>query len=123
MSWGLKELIFCRGGTTIEDRLRPARQQSAGVCKPQIHRLIPGSLEESVGLVTFLITSKASDARRQGATSEAYGAIRRKEERSQATPLELCEIPFLRGDDVLLLNQGQAVSRCTPHRCVTFVTV
>jgi len=57
-----------------------------GFRRPQIHRLIPGSLEESVGLGTFLITSKASDARRQGTTTEAYGAIRRKEERSQATP-------------------------------------
>jgi hypothetical protein len=37
----------------------------------------------------FLITSKALDARRRGATTEAYGAIRRKEERSKATPLEL----------------------------------
>jgi len=29
---------------------------------------------------------KALDARRRGATTEAYGAIRRKEERSKATP-------------------------------------
>jgi hypothetical protein len=34
----------------------------------------------------FLITSKVLDARHQGATTEAYGAIRRKEERSTATP-------------------------------------
>jgi hypothetical protein len=43
----------------------------------------------------FLITSKVLDARRRGATNEAYGAIRRKpveslkverEERSKATP-------------------------------------
>jgi hypothetical protein len=34
----------------------------------------------------FLITSKALDARRRGATTEAYGAISRKEERSKATP-------------------------------------
>jgi hypothetical protein len=33
----------------------------------------------------ILITSKALDARRRGATTEAYGAIRRKEERSKAT--------------------------------------
>jgi hypothetical protein len=32
----------------------------------------------------FLITSKASDARRQGATTEAYGPIRRKEQRMPA---------------------------------------
>jgi hypothetical protein len=34
----------------------------------------------------FLITRKVLDARRRGATTEAYGAIRRKEERSKATP-------------------------------------
>jgi hypothetical protein len=32
------------------------------------------------------ITRKVLDARRRGATTEAYGAIRRKEERSKATP-------------------------------------
>ena len=32
----------------------------------------------------LLITSKALDARRRGVTNEAYGAIRRKEERSLA---------------------------------------
>jgi len=31
-------------------------------------------------------SSKVLDARRRGATTEAYGAIRRKEERSKATP-------------------------------------
>jgi hypothetical protein len=35
---------------------------------------------------TSLITIKVLDARRGGATTEAYGAIRRKEERSKATP-------------------------------------
>jgi len=51
----------------------------------------------------FLNTGKILDARRRGATTEAYGAIRRKEERSKATPqmmscrwirvkLESCEI-------------------------------
>jgi len=34
----------------------------------------------------LLITSKVLDARRRGATTEAHGAIRRKEERSKATP-------------------------------------
>ena len=53
--------------------------------KAQIHRLIHDSLQESLGLGTFLITNKAADARRQGAMSEAYGAIRRKEERAKAT--------------------------------------
>jgi len=38
------------------------------------------------GYQEFLITSKASDARRRGATTEAYDAIRRKEERTKATP-------------------------------------
>jgi hypothetical protein len=33
-----------------------------------------------------LITIKVLDARRRGATTEAYEAIRRKEERSKATP-------------------------------------
>jgi hypothetical protein len=35
--------------------------------------------------LAFLITSKVLDVRRQGATTEAYGVIRRKEERSKAT--------------------------------------
>ena len=34
----------------------------------------------------LLITIKVLDARRRGATNEAYEAIRRKEERSKATP-------------------------------------
>jgi hypothetical protein len=38
-------------------------------------------------LWSILITRKVLDARRRGATTEAYGAIRRKEERSKATPL------------------------------------
>jgi hypothetical protein len=38
------------------------------------------------GYTVLLITSKVLDARRRGATTEAYGAIRRKEERSKATP-------------------------------------
>ncbi len=37
---------------------------------------------------------------------EAYGAIRRKEERSKATRLEPCEIPSRRGDDALMVDQG-----------------
>jgi hypothetical protein len=41
---------------------------------------------KSAGYGTFLITSKVLDARRRGATTEAYGAIRRKEERPKATP-------------------------------------
>jgi hypothetical protein len=41
---------------------------------------------KSAGYGVFLITSKVLDARRRGATTEAYGAIRRKEEGSKATP-------------------------------------
>jgi hypothetical protein len=37
------------------------------------------------GLGAFLITRKVLDVRRRGATTEAYGAIRRKEKRSKAT--------------------------------------
>jgi hypothetical protein len=40
-----------------------------------------------VGYIVFLITSKVLDVKRRGATTEAYGIIRRKEERSKATPL------------------------------------
>jgi hypothetical protein len=52
----------------------------------QIHCQIHGSLLKSVRFGKFLIASKILDARRRGATSEAYGATRRKEERSKATP-------------------------------------
>jgi hypothetical protein len=34
----------------------------------------------------FLITGKASDARRRGATTETYAAIRSNVERAKATP-------------------------------------
>jgi hypothetical protein len=54
--------------------------------KSQIHLEICVSLLKSTGFEEFLITSKVLDARRQGATTEAYGAIRCKEERSKATP-------------------------------------
>jgi hypothetical protein len=52
----------------------------------KIHRLIFVSRVKSGGYGAFLITSKVLDARRRGATTEAYGAIRRKEERSRTTP-------------------------------------
>jgi hypothetical protein len=55
----------------------------------------------------LLITSKALDARRRGATTEAYGPIRRKEERSKATPLELAKSRLPRGDDALMVDQGK----------------
>jgi hypothetical protein len=45
---------------------------------PQIHRLIRLSRLKPAGYGVFLITSKRLDARRRGATTEAYGAIRRK---------------------------------------------
>jgi hypothetical protein len=38
-----------------------------------------------VGYVAFLITSEVLYVRRRGATTEAYGVIRRKEEQSKAT--------------------------------------
>jgi len=41
---------------------------------------------KTAGYRIFLITRKVLDARRRGATTEAYGTIRRKEERSKATP-------------------------------------
>ena len=72
----------------------------------------------------FLITIKVSDASGRsrfqgerrivdpvlcagGATTEAYVIIRRKEERSKATRLELCKIPSWREDDALMVVQGQ----------------
>ncbi len=49
-------------------------------------------------------------ARERRYLREAYGAIRRKEERSKATRLELREIPSSRrGDDALMVDQGQAL--------------
>jgi hypothetical protein len=49
-----------------------------------------------------LITSKASDARRRGATTEAYGTIRRKEERALARLRREDNA----ADDVLIVHQG-----------------
>ena len=51
---------------------------------------------------TFLITGKASDARRHGATTEAYGALRRKEERALARLRREGNA----ADDALMVNQG-----------------
>jgi hypothetical protein len=51
----------------------------------QFHRLIWVIRLKLAGYVAFLITSKVLDVRRRGATTEAYGLIRRKEERSKAT--------------------------------------
>ena len=52
----------------------------------QVHRLILVSGLKSAAYGVFLFTSKVLDARRRGATTEAYGVIRRKEERSKGTP-------------------------------------
>ena len=52
----------------------------------------------------LLITSKALDARRRGATTEAYGAIRRKEERSLARLWREGNA----ADDALMVDQGIA---------------
>jgi hypothetical protein len=51
----------------------------------QIHRLIWELGLKLVAYVAFLITSKVLDVRRRGATTEAYGVIRRREERSKTT--------------------------------------
>jgi hypothetical protein len=47
-------------------------------CFPPIQRLIRVLRLKLVGNVAFLITSKVLDVRRRGATTEAYGVIRRK---------------------------------------------
>jgi len=57
----------------------------------------------SVSLGRFLITSKTSDARRRGATTEAYEAIRRKEKRAPA----LLGREGNAADGALMVDQGQ----------------
>ena len=66
-----------------------------GSYSSQIHLLFQVSLPKAARFRESLITRKVLDVRRQGATTEAYGAIRRKpvvslkverEERSKATP-------------------------------------
>ena len=52
--------------------------------RTQIHRLFQVYYSTSIDYVTSLTTNKALDARRREATTEAYGAIGRKEERSLA---------------------------------------
>jgi len=52
----------------------------------QIHQANFAIRTEISGYGVFLITSKVLDARRRGATTEAYGVIGCKEERSKATP-------------------------------------
>ena len=62
-----------------------------------------------VGYLAFLITSKILDVRRRGATSEAYGAIRRKEERSLARlgGKAIRRRRTSTADDALMVDQGQ----------------
>ncbi len=64
------------------------------------------------------VTSGGAEERRVTAKErylrEAYGAIRRKEERSKATRLEPCEFPSRRGDDALMVDQGQTNIVDTP---------
>jgi len=65
-----------------------------------------------MGFEEFLITGKASDARRRGATTEAYGAIRRKEERVLARLRREGNA----ADDALMVNQGCILSIDTYYR-------
>jgi MFS family permease len=67
----------------------------------QIHRLIPG-LFAGRGFRAIPDHQQASDARRRGATSEAYRDIRRKEKR---TPARLGQEGNA-ADDVLMVDQG-----------------
>jgi len=59
-----------------------------------------------MGFEEFLITSTASDARRRGATTEAYGAIRRKEERALARLRREGNA----ADDALMVIRGEVSS-------------
>jgi hypothetical protein len=59
---------------------------------------------KSVGNVAFLNTSKVLDARRRGATTEAYGAIRRKPAPAKAGG---GAIEGNAADDALMVYQGQ----------------
>jgi hypothetical protein len=61
-------------------------QEGAREKDTQIHHLILLSGTNLAVYGVFLITSKVLDARRRGDATEAYGTIRRKEERSKATP-------------------------------------
>ena len=69
----------------------------------KIHRLILVSKRNPAGYGEFLITSKVLDARRRGATTEPYGAIRRKHAPAQAREGASEDNG---ADDALLVNQG-----------------
>jgi hypothetical protein len=61
-------------------------QESSKILTPEtLFSQIRGLRLKLDSYLAFLITSKVLDVRRQGATTEAYGVIRRKEERSKAT--------------------------------------
>ena len=57
---------------------RATHIKSIGIVNFQIHRQFYVSTLKSADYAVFLITSKVLDVRRRGATTEAYGVIRRK---------------------------------------------
>ena len=59
---------------------------------------------KSVGYVAFLITSKVLDVRRRGATTEAYGVIRRKPAPAKAGG---GAIEGNAADDALMVDRGR----------------
>ena len=80
------ELLFRMPSPLNANSPQPPSPDNSGNSRTKIHRLIKASRVKSAGYGVFLITSKVLDARHRGATAEAYGAIRREEERSKATP-------------------------------------
>ena len=72
--------------------------------------------ERYAGFKKSLITSKVSDARRRGATTEAYEAIRRKEERALARLRREGNA----ADDALMVDQGELILLTIPNRSSIF---
>ena len=70
---------------------------------PILNRLNPSSDTEKIGYGAFLILSKVLDARRRGATTEAYGIIRRKPAPAKAGGEA---IEGNAADDALMVDQG-----------------
>jgi hypothetical protein len=66
---------------------------------------------KSAGYAVFLITSEVLDARRQGATTEAYGPIRRKPAPAKAGGEA---IEGNAADDALMVDQGTCSILDTP---------
>jgi hypothetical protein len=62
-----------------------------------------GIKTELVGSAAFLITSKVLDVRRRGATTEAYGVIRRKPAPAKAGGGAIEDNAV---DDALMVDQG-----------------